>query len=197
MLKNILFSYNAALNLYQGEVMRKIYQYAINRCGLAKWGIAACLLTQIGNVLPLEARCNIKPCHCHCECHPDKATALGKKLEHMLWSTICRKDWCELEERISDIFQGAHMIDYSNTPTLTNCCEELALLRCLDLNNFQICNLVGKLSDDEKVLTVSYNLSATAVRTNQVWQVNSPTLSVWKKTSQGWRWVSHTSFGAF
>lgn len=126
-----------------------------------------------------------------------RATELGRKLEEKFWSEVKEHDTYAIKHRIAEIFQGTRLLPSSLVASVLNRSEEIDLLRDLDLQDFHIYNLIGKLSDDGKVLTVGYTFVANGILTNQNFYVNNQAVSVWKKTGRGWQWVSHATYGAF
>jgi len=113
--------------------------------------------------------------------------SIGEKLVTELFAALEAKNWDKLENMIHPAFQSVHHDGARNKS------QEIQLLKRLDLGNYQLSKF--KITMSDTILVVSYIVSAEELIDGKL-TLSEPScrLSVFHKTDDGWKWVSHASF---
>jgi hypothetical protein len=111
----------------------------------------------------------------------------GERLVMDLFAAIKEKNWDKLENMIHPAFQSVHFDGARNRS------QEMQLLKGLELGNYSLSNF--RISMSEAILVVSYFIAAEEMIDGKpTLPKPSCRLSVFHKTDEGWKWVSHASF---
>ncbi len=113
--------------------------------------------------------------------------SIGEKLVTELFESMKEKNWDKLENMIHPAFQSVHYDGARNKS------QEMELLKQINLGNYQLGNF--KITMSDTLLVVSYIVSAEEMIGGKP-TLSEPTcrLTVFHKTDDGWKWVSHASF---
>jgi hypothetical protein len=113
--------------------------------------------------------------------------SIGEKLVTELFTAMKAKNWDKIENMIHPAFQSVHHDGARNKS------QEIQLLKRLSLGSYQLSNF--KITMSDTLLVVSYIVSAEELIDGKP-TLSEPTcrLSVFHKTDDGWKWVSHASF---
>jgi hypothetical protein len=111
----------------------------------------------------------------------------GEKLERQMASDLQAKNWKAVEARISDGFQSVH------PDGVRDRAGEIALLKGMHfgastLGDFK-CTTIG----DNMVVTFTMTVAET-IDGKHLSAKPEYRLSVWKKGTNGWQWISHANF---
>ena len=114
-------------------------------------------------------------------------TSIGEKLVEELFAAMKERDWDKLENMIHPAFQSVHYDGARNQS------QEMQLFKGLNLGNYSLSKF--NITMSESILVVSYVVTAEElIDGNPTLPKSSCRLSVFHKTNEGWKWVSHASF---
>ena len=113
--------------------------------------------------------------------------SIGEKLVKELFAAMKEKNWDKLENMIHPAFQSVHHDGARNRNQI------IQLLKGLNLGNYSLNKF--QITMSEAILVVSYVVTAEElIDGNPTLPKSSCRLSVFHKTNEGWKWVSHASF---
>jgi len=111
----------------------------------------------------------------------------GEKLERQMADDIKAKNWTAVEAKIADGFQSVH------PDGIRNRAGEIALLKQMDFGKFTLSNFKSTSIGDNIVVTFTMTVAETIDGKRQPAKP-AYRLSVWKKSVNGWQWISHANF---
>jgi hypothetical protein len=115
-----------------------------------------------------------------------KVVSLGEQLETQMWKYLKANDIENIEKMIAKGFQSIHEFGANNRA------EELELIKKLDLGKYKLTNF--KVSQNGPVIVVTYFVSVEeTIKGKRLTKEPAPRLSVFLKTPEGWKWISHAN----
>ena len=113
--------------------------------------------------------------------------SIGEQLVKEVFAAIKERNWDKLENMIHPAFQSVHYDGARNQS------QEMQLLKGLHLGDYTLSKF--RITMSEVILVVSYIVSAEElIEGKPTLPKSSCRLSVFHKTDEGWKWVSHASF---
>jgi hypothetical protein len=113
----------------------------------------------------------------------------GEKLEREMAVDIKAKNWNAVERRIADGFQSVHPDGPRDRA------GEIALLKKMNFGDFTLSNFKSTVVGDNIVVTFTMTVAQT-IDGKQLPAKPAYRLSVWKKTADGWQWISHANLAS-
>ena len=110
----------------------------------------------------------------------------GEKLERQMAADIKAKNWKAVESRIADGFQSVHPDGPRDRA------GEIALLKQMNFGDFTLSNFKSTVVGDNIVVTFTMAV-AQIIDGKQLPAKSAYRLSVWKKGTAGWQWISHAN----
>jgi hypothetical protein len=112
--------------------------------------------------------------------------AEGEKMERQMWEFFKVKEWKSVESKIADGFQSIHPDGARDRA------GEITLIKNLKLGEYTLSNFKTTVNGDNIVVTYTIAVRET------IDQIHLPTgpaprLTVWKKGTHGWQWISHAN----
>ena len=114
-------------------------------------------------------------------------TADGEKLERQMADDIKAKNWAAVEARIADGFQSVH------PDGIRDRAGEIALLKQMNFGDFTLSDFKSTIMGDNIVVTFTMTVAET-IDGKRLPAKPAYRLSVWKKSGNGWQWISHANF---
>ena len=114
-------------------------------------------------------------------------TSEGEKLERQMASDIQAKNWKAVEARIADGFQSVH------PDGVRDRAGEIDLLKKMNFGSFTLSDFKSTTIGDNVVVTFTMTVAET-IDGKQLPAKPAYRLSVWKKGTNGWQWISHANF---
>ena len=111
----------------------------------------------------------------------------GEKLERQMAADIKAKNWSAVESKIADGFQSVHPDGPRDRA------GEIALLKKMNFGDFTLSNFKSTVIGDNIVVTFTMIVAQT-IDGKQLPPRPAYRLSVWKKGTTGWQWISHANF---
>lgn len=121
----------------------------------------------------------------YCGCRQEIDDADGELLVRELWKAFAEKNMDFLENFLDQSYLSIHQ-DGSRDRA-----AELELLKNLNLGEYELTEFIVK--KNAKTIVVTYSVEATEMIDNIQYHKKSPRLSVFNKTPEGWKWVSHAN----
>jgi hypothetical protein len=113
----------------------------------------------------------------------------GEKLERQMAADIKAKNWNAVESRIADGFQSMHPDGPRNRE------GEIALLKKMNFGDFTLSDFKSTVIGDNIVVTFTMIVAQT-IDGMKLPPRPAYRLSVWKKGTNGWQWISHANFAS-
>ena len=113
----------------------------------------------------------------------------GEKLEREMAADIKARNWNAVESRIADGFQSVHPDGPRDRA------GEIALLKKMNFGDFTLGNFKSTVIGDNIVVTFTMTV-AQIIDGKQLPPQPAYRLSVWKKGSAGWQWISHANLAS-
>ncbi len=118
-----------------------------------------------------------------CNSQPEEVD--GESLVKELWSAMQSTNIDFLDNLLDPAFQSIHQDGARNKE------EELKLLKGLDMGEYELTDFV--VTRNTKTMNVSYFVNVTETIEGKTYTKKSARLSVFSKTPEGWKWISHAN----
>jgi hypothetical protein len=113
----------------------------------------------------------------------------GEKLERQMADDIKARNWAAVEARIAKGFQSVHPDGTRDRA------GEIALLKQMNFGDFTLSDFQSTAIGDNIVVTFTMTVAET-IDGKRLPAKPAYRLSVWKKGSNGWQWISHANFAS-
>jgi len=123
---------------------------------------------------------------CNSQVQPEKAD--GEALVKQVWEAMKTNDMEFIENILAPGFQSIHQDGARNRD------EQIELIRKLNMGEYVLDNF--KITQNENTLNVTYFVNVTETIAGNTITKHAARLSVFCKTTDGWKWFSHANLVA-
>lgn len=109
----------------------------------------------------------------------------GEVLIKEVWNAIKNDNIDYLDNILDPAFQSIH------EDGVRNKAEELQLIKDLNLGDYELSDF--RITQNNDVMNIFYNVQVKETIDNEIYMLKSARLSVFCKTAEGWKWISHAN----
>ncbi len=118
-------------------------------------------------------------------CNSQSEEIDGEVLVKEVWNAMATCNIDYLENIMDPVFRSVHEDGSRNKN------EEIELIKNLNLNQYELSDF--NISKNMNIMNISYWVSVTETIDEVTYTRKSARLSVFSKTAEGWKWISHAN----